>query len=135
MPDLNSEIVAYLTVNNISYSAGDYQTGKPEGQPNKVLVWNSATLGAEPTKTQLAESYLIWKDQQTQQQNKAEAAVLLTTSDWTAIPSVADPAISNPHLTNQADFLEYRSKVRAIAVNPPTTPALFPTEPTAIWSN
>jgi len=32
MTDLNSEIIAYLSVNNIPYTAGDYQTGQPEGQ-------------------------------------------------------------------------------------------------------
>jgi len=31
--------------------------------------------------------------------------------------------------------LSYRSAVRAIGVNPPTTPATFPTVPTATWSN
>ena len=62
--------------------------------------------------------------QQIQAQNKATASQLLTESDWTTQSSVADPAVSNPHLTNQAAFLAYRSQVRAIAVNPPTTPEI-----------
>ena len=70
-----------------------------------------------------------------QQQNKQTAQYLLGATDWTAIASVADPALSNPYLTNQAEFLAYRSTVRAIGVNPPTTPATFPTVPVATWSN
>ena len=70
-----------------------------------------------------------------QAQTSTQAQTLLSATDWTAIASVADPAVSTPHLTNQAEFLSYRSAVRAIGVNPPTTPATFPTVPTATWSN
>ena len=135
MADLNSEIIAYLTVNNIAYTAGDYQTGQPEGQANQILSWNTAKLGAEPTQAQLDAAYPVWEGQQIAVQNTATAQTLLTATDWTAIASVADPAVSTPHLTNQAEFLSYRSAVRAIGVTPPTTPATFPTVPTATWSN
>jgi len=135
MADLNSEIIAYLSVNNIAYTAGDYQTGQPEGQANQILSWNTAKLGAEPTQAQLDAAYPVWEGQQIAVQNTATAQTLLTATDWTAIASVADPAVSTPHLTNQAEFLSYRSAVRAIGVTPPTTTATFPTEPTATWSN
>ena len=135
MADLNSEIIAYLSVNNIAYTAGDYQTGQPEGQANQILSWNTAKLGAQPTQAQLDAAYPIWEGQQIQAQNSAQAQQLLSATDWTAIASVADPAVSTPHLTNQADFLSYRSAVRAIGVNPPTTPATFPTVPAATWSS
>ena len=135
MADLNSEIIAYLSVNNIPYTAGDYQTGQPEGQPNQILSWNTEKLGAEPTQAQLDEAYPIWEGQQIQAQNSATAKQLLTDTDWTAVASVADPAVSNPYLTNQAEFLAYRSTVRNLGVNAPTTPATFPTVPTATWSN
>lgn len=135
MADLNSEIIAYLSVNNIPFTAGDYQTGQPEGQPNQILEWNAEKLGAQPTQTQLDAAYLVWEGQQIQAQNSAKAQELLSATDWTAIASVADPALSNPYLTNQKAFLDYRSAVRNIGVNPPTTPATFPTEPTATWSN
>ena len=72
---------------------------------------------------------------QVQAQNSAQAQQLLAATDWTAIASVADPAVSNPYLTNQAAFLSYRSAVRAIGVNPPSTPATFPAAPVATWSN
>ena len=135
MADLNSEIIAYLTVNNIAYTAGDYQTGQPEGQPNQILSWNTAKLGAEPTQAQLDEAYPIWEGQQIAAQNSATAQQLLSATDWTAIASVADPAVSNPYLTNQAEFLSYRSTVRNLGVTPPTTPATFPTVPEQKWSN
>jgi hypothetical protein len=135
MTNLNSEIIAYLTVNKIAFSAGDYQTGQPEGQADQILYWNTAVLGAQPTQAQLDAAYPIWEGQQIQAQNTAKAQTLLAATDWTAISSVADPAVSNPYLTNQAAFLAYRSEVRNIGVNPPTVPATFPTVPTATWSN
>lgn len=68
------------------------------------------------------------------QQKKAQGKTILSNTDWTAIPSVADPAQSNPYLTNQAEFFTYRSAVRDIVLNP-TWDAVFPTEPTEQWSN
>ena len=69
------------------------------------------------------------------EQNKQNAVALLQQTDWTVMPDVADPLKSNPYLMNQSDFVAYRSQVRAIAVNPPTTLAEFPTEPTESWSS
>ena len=66
--------------------------------------------------------------------NKTQAVNILNATDWTSIPDVADPAKSNPYLMNQAEFISYRSTVRAIAVNP-TFDAVFPTQPQEVWSN
>jgi hypothetical protein len=66
--------------------------------------------------------------------NKTQATTLLQQTDWTAIPDVADPAKSNPYLMNQADFVAYRSTVRAIAVTP-TFDAVFPEMPVEQWSS
>jgi hypothetical protein len=133
--DLNTQIVAYLTVNNIAYTAGDYQTGQPEGEPNQILSWDTAKLGAEPTQAQLDEALPIYEGQQIADQNKAIATTLLQQTDWTCTVDITNPEYSNPYLTNQNAFLSYRSQVRAIAVNPPTTTAVFPTIPQEIWSN
>jgi len=65
--------------------------------------------------------------------NKTKATTILTNTDWTSIPDVADPEKSNPYLMNQAEFISYRSTVRAIAVNP-TFDAAFPVEPVEVWS-
>lgn len=70
-----------------------------------------------------------------QQINKQQASQLLSATDWTTIPDVANPSASNPYLMNQGAFISWRSQVRAIAVNPPTTPAVFPEQPTEQWSN
>lgn len=69
------------------------------------------------------------------EENKQQAVALLQETDWTSIPDVANPQYSNPYLMNQDAFLAYRSTVRNIAVNPPTTPAVFPEQPQEIWSN
>ena len=66
--------------------------------------------------------------------NKTQATTILTNTDWTSISDVADPVKSNPYLMNQADFVSYRSTVRAIAVNP-TFDAVFPEMPVEQWSS
>lgn len=57
---------------------------------------------------------------------KAQAKALLAASDWSVLPDVG--------LTNQSDFVTYRSNLRALVLNPVENP-VFGTEPTPIWSN
>lgn len=135
MASLNEKIVAYLSVYQITYTSEDYTTGQPEGQENQVLYWNTAVLGQQPDQQQLDSAYVVWEGQQIQLKNSSQAQVLLSATDWTAIASVADPKLSNPYLTNQAEFLTYRSTVRNLGVNPTTTSAVFPTQPLPTWSN
>ena len=71
----------------------------------------------------------------TAEQNKATAVRLLNQTDWTSIADVADPAVSNPYLMNQAEFLAYRSQLREIAVNPTAGFITFPTKPQEQWSS
>lgn len=73
--------------------------------------------------------------EQIKQQNKINAVDLLQQTDWTCTVDITNPEYSNPYLMNQDEFLNYRSQIRAIAVNPPTTPAVFPDQPQPIWSN
>lgn len=68
-----------------------------------------------------------------QAQNKQQATSLLQQTDWTATIDISNPQYSIPYLSNQDEFLAYRSTVRAIAVNPPIIPAIFPDVPKAIW--
>lgn len=70
-----------------------------------------------------------------QNENKSIAVSLLSDTDWSATVDINNPQYSNPYLMNQDAFLSYRSQVRQIAVNPPITPATFPDQPQAIWSN
>jgi hypothetical protein len=64
-------------------------------------------------------------------QCKEQASALLYETDWTTIPDVADPA-NSPYLKNQADFIAWRSQIRALAVNPVANP-VFPTKPNEVW--
>lgn len=74
-------------------------------------------------------------EDQAKQSNKQQASQMLSATDWTTIPDVADSAVSNPYLTNSAEFAAYRSQVRAIAVNPPVTVDVWPTKPDEQWSS
>lgn len=69
------------------------------------------------------------------EQNKQQATTLLQQTDWTCTVDITNPQYSNPYLMNQDAFLAYRSQVRAIAVNPPTTRAKFPPKPDEVWSS
>jgi len=61
---------------------------------------------------------------------KRKAKQLLSESDWSVL---SDVTIGTPALTNQADFIAYRTQIRELAVNPVANP-IWPTEPTPIWS-
>ena len=69
---------------------------------------------------------------QTAEQNKATASALLTATDWTTIPDVANP-INDPYLANQDAFIAYRSEVRKIAVNPVAGNLVWATAPAEDW--
>ena len=66
--------------------------------------------------------------------NKQTAIGLLNQTDWATIPDVADPAISNPYLTNQQAYFDYRNIVRGYTINPVAGNINWPTQPTPIWS-
>lgn len=63
-----------------------------------------------------------------------QAKAILTLTDWSSIPDVANPSASNPYLMNQSAFIAYRSQIRNLAVNPVANP-VWPTAPTEQWSN
>ena len=65
--------------------------------------------------------------------NKNTAVSLLQTTDWTQIPSVSDPSLSNPYLANKLAFDQYRNDVRQYAVYPVEGNIDWPTAPTENW--
>lgn len=65
---------------------------------------------------------------------KNKASAILTQTDWTTIPDVANPEKSNPYLTNQNEFVAFRNIIRNIAINP-TLDAVFPQTPQEVWSS
>lgn len=93
------------------------------------LTW----LDSSPKPTQ-AELDVLWvptQDTLAKQNCKNQASKLLYETDWTTIPDVANPA-NSPYLTNQAEFISWRSQVRALAVNPVANP-VFPSKPNEVW--
>lgn len=70
----------------------------------------------------------------TAEENKATAMSYLVGTDWVNQPDVTNPDI-NPHLLNHAEFITYRSQIRAIAVSPVAGDLTWPTEPTPQWSS
>jgi hypothetical protein len=70
----------------------------------------------------------------TAEENKQTAIVLLQQTDWTQIPSVSDPALSNPYLANKNAFDIYRNSVRQYALNPIAGDINWPVAPTEVWT-
>jgi hypothetical protein len=70
----------------------------------------------------------------TAEDNKKTAVTLLQQSDWTQIPSVSDPALSNPYLANKNAFDIYRNSVRQYALNPVAGNINWPVAPTEVWT-
>lgn len=86
---LNDTIVAYLTINNIAFGGGDYQTGQPEGKEDQVLHWDTTKLGAQPSADQLNSAYTahqanLASAQQSKDAVKASALAKLTALGLTA---------------------------------------------------
>ena len=65
--------------------------------------------------------------------NKATSVILLQETDWTQIPSVSDPSLSNPYLANKLAFDQYRNDVRQYAIYPVAGNITWPTVPTENW--
>ena len=89
MASLNDQIIAYLAINNIAMSAGDYQTGQPEGGADQVLHWDTTKLGVQPSADQLNSAYTtheanLASAQQAKDAVKASALAKLTALGLTA---------------------------------------------------
>jgi hypothetical protein len=72
-------------------------------------------------------------DKEIKTNNKNQAVQLLQQTDWTTIPDVANPEVSNPYLVNVADFVEYRNHIRHIAVYPPAEQVSWPLPVVEVW--
>ena len=71
----------------------------------------------------------------TAEDNKQTATQLLQATDWTTIADVGNPQMSNPYLSNQAEFIQWRNAIRQYAVYPVAGNIDWPTQPTEQWSN
>ena len=70
----------------------------------------------------------------TAEDNKQTAIGILQQTDWTQIPSVSDPALSNPYLAHKNAFDLYRNSVRQYALNPVAGNITWPVAPTEVWT-
>lgn len=70
----------------------------------------------------------------TAEENKATAVSLLQATDWATIADVGNPQMSNPYLSNQADFIAYRNTVRQYAVYPVAGNIDWPAIPQEVWT-
>jgi hypothetical protein len=127
----NYAVIENTLVTNVTISDADYaqSQGWVACADNVSIGWSYvngqfvAPIPPTPTPAEV------------QAENKETATSLLQQTDWTCTVDITNPQYSNPYLTNQDAFLAYRSTVRNIAVNPPTTPATFPAQPQEIWSS
>ena len=92
----------------------------PVWTDNAVAAWTVANTPLPPTPASAEE-------------NKSIAMSILRQTDWTQIPSVIDPALSNPYLTNKLAFDQYRDAVRQYAVYPVEGNIDWPTIPAENW--
>lgn len=70
-----------------------------------------------------------------QEQNKQQATAQLQATDWVELSDVSNPTLT-PHLVNKPAFTAYRSELRAVAVNPPSTVVdPWPVKPDEQWSS
>ena len=66
--------------------------------------------------------------------NKEYAIGILNGTDWTQIPSVSDPTLSNPYLANKNAFDIYRNNIRQFVLNPSAGDITWPTPPQEVWT-
>jgi hypothetical protein len=112
---LRSNYASYAWVTNgDSYEGIDWLDSRPK-----------------PTQAELDALWIPTQEASAKIKCKEQASALLYETDWTTIPDVADPA-NSPYLTNQAEFIAWRSQIRALAVNPVADP-VFPPTPEAVW--
>jgi hypothetical protein len=67
--------------------------------------------------------------------NKNTAIGLLRGTDWADMTDIANPTISNPYLTNQQAYFDYRNTVRGYTINPVAGDINWPVQPEPIWRN
>jgi hypothetical protein len=118
----------YETYGNIEYkddTPNENIDVLPDWALNAEIAWNEAANPPPPPP---------FTPEQIRDQNNGEAINRLQLTDWAATVDISNPVYSNPYLANQDAFLTYRSAIRAIAVNPPSTLVdPWPTEPLPDW--
>lgn len=122
-------MINYALILSVNYSNLQWSFN---GNSYDGLVWYSDT--PKPTQDDLDALWPSTQDQIAKQDCSTQAKAILTATDWTSIPDVGISTESNPYLVNQAEFIAYRSQIRALAINPVANP-VWPTPPTEQWSS
>ena len=119
------------TVDFEAYGPTPFTANPNDTQSDSAQIFNACVAGEYGA---IAEYIPPAPFVPTAEGNKTTAVNLLSQTDWTSIADVANPAVSNPYLMNQAEFLAYRSQLRAIAVNPTAGNIDWPVKPQEQWS-
>jgi hypothetical protein len=119
-------MIDYAQILTTNYAGSQWSLN---GDSYDGLTWLSDT--PKPTQAELDALWIPTQETIAKGKCKKQASELLYATDWTTISDVADPA-NSPYLTNQAEFITWRSQVRALAVNPVIDP-IFPTKPVEVW--
>ena len=122
-------MITYAQILTINYPNTEWSISEND---YSTLQWFSDT--PKPTQAELDALAVSTEEQEAKNACKAQASQLLFDTDWTTIPDVANPSDSNPYLTNQREFMTWRSEIRQLAVNPVVAP-VWPTQPTPAWGN
>jgi len=122
-------MINYIEILTVNYQSSVWSL---TGSDYSGLTWLSDT--AKPTQEELDALWPSTQETVAKADCKAQATALLSATDWTTIPDVANPSASSPYLMNQGAFIAWRSQVRALAVNPVANP-VFPAQPTEQWSS
>lgn len=94
------------------------------GDEYEGLNWTDSS--PKPTKEELDSKWQETKSIYNKEQCKDKAKQLLSLSDWSTLPDV------QIQLSNYQDFVNYRSQLRNLVINPVENP-VFPSEPEARW--
>lgn len=120
MIPLNDKIVAYLTLESISFSSEDFMTGYTASDPDRVLYWNDVTLGTFPNEETLNQYYNTYSNLQQWILVREERNLKLNSSDWTQL---SDASIDkNP-------WIIYRQELRDITLQPDPFNITWPITP------
>jgi hypothetical protein len=120
MVALNDKIVAYLTLEGISFGAEDFATGHATGELDKVLRWNEATLGFLPSEEILDQSHEAYSSLQQWDAVRSDRNARLAACDWT---QVADAPV------DQVAWATYRQALRDVPAQPDPFNIVWPEAP------
>lgn len=116
-------MIDYTLILDIKYK--NCLWGLNANDPNQ-LSWSESNTIPKPTKEELDAQWNEVLSIKKKEQCKDKAKQLLSQSDWSTLPDV------QAQLSNYQDFVNYRSQLRNLVINPVENP-VFPSEPEARW--